>query len=105
MIDSLVIAQAKEAYLKTPVAELMFAKPRKWRFDYAFLDWKIALEIDGGLFLKGGGRHNRGASMLKDYEKLNTAACMGWKVIHLTPQQVRRGELTRWLKLATGQST
>ena len=58
---------------------------RLWRFDYAWPDQKVALEVDGGVWLKGGGRHTRGSGWLKDTEKLNTAASLGWRLLRTTP--------------------
>lgn len=68
-----------------PVGEYLFAHPRKWRFDFAWPDQKVALEVDGGIWIKGGGRHTRGSGWLKDTEKLNTAASLGWRLLRTTP--------------------
>jgi very-short-patch-repair endonuclease len=67
------------------VAEHRFLPPRRWRFDYALVEQRIAIEVEGGIWIKGGGRHNRGAGMLKDLEKYNCAAVEGWIVIRTTP--------------------
>lgn len=71
-------------------AEYRFATPRRWRFDYAIpaADGRggIALEVQGGLFVNG--RHSRGAALLGEHEKLNTAAIMGWKILYTTPRQL-----------------
>ena len=67
------------------VAELRFHPSRMWRFDYAFPEYKVAVEVDGGVWQ--GGRHNLPQGYVKDMEKLNTAASMGWIVLRITPQQ------------------
>ena len=72
--------------LPKPVTELRFAPPRRWRFDYAWPDKKIALEVEGGVW--SGGRHTRGAGFLKDIEKYNEAACLGWRVVRCTPKEL-----------------
>ena len=77
------------AGLPRPVAEYRFAPPRRWRIDWAFLDAKIALEVQGGLFT--GGRHVRGAALLKEHEKLNALAIAGYRVLFVTPQQFAAG--------------
>lgn len=69
-----------------PVAEYRFAPPRRWRFDWAWPEAKVALESDGGTWLPGGGRHNRGKGFLNDMEKGNRATALGWRVFHATPQ-------------------
>lgn len=58
--------------------EYKFHPARKWRFDFADPERKIAVEIDGGVFVKG--RHSRGAGYRSDCEKLNAAAALGWRV-------------------------
>lgn len=62
--------------LPQPVEEYRFHVTRKWRFDFAWPDYKIAVEVDGGQWLARGGRHNTD----KDREKMNAAAEMGWRV-------------------------
>lgn len=71
---------------REPVREHRFHPIRKWRFDYAFPELKIAIECDGGVWT--GGRHNRPTGYLKDMEKFNAAAELGWVVLKFTPQQL-----------------
>jgi very-short-patch-repair endonuclease len=66
--------------------EYRFHPTRKWRFDAAFPERMIAVEIDGGAFI--GGRHTRGAGFKRDCEKLNAAALMGWRVFRFLPEQI-----------------
>lgn len=81
----------KRERLLLPVAEYVFAPPRRWRFDFAWppidgLVPAVALEVEGGVWTRG--RHTRGAGYVKDLEKYNEAAVRGWKVIRVTPQQL-----------------
>lgn len=75
-----------------PSSEYRFAFPRRWRFDYAWVmdagRIAVALEVDGGIWTKGGGRHTRGSGWLKDSDKLNEACCLGWRLLRCTPQQL-----------------
>jgi hypothetical protein len=55
-----------------------------WRFDWAFPQWKIAVEIEGGVWLsKYGGmsRHFTGAGAIGDMCKYNAAEALGWHVL------------------------
>lgn len=89
-----------------PVAERQYyfapevdGKPvRRWRFDFAWPAHMLALEIDGGLF--GGGRHGGRPSVVRDLEKRAVAACLGWRVIPVTPSQVRSGKAIEYLRAA-----
>ncbi len=61
---------------------------RDWAFDFAWPDPKgggLAVEIDGGQWAPGGGRHNTDA----DREKLNTAAALGWCVMRFSSSMLR----------------
>lgn len=72
------------AGLPEPEAEYRFAPPRKWRFDFAWPHHKLALEVQGAIFTQG--RHTRGAALLKEHEKLNAAAALGYRVLFITPK-------------------
>lgn len=74
------------------VAEHRFCKERKFRFDYACPELKIAVEKEGGIWLKGGGAHSRPQNILRDMEKYNLATAMGWKIIRRTPDQLVKPE-------------
>jgi very-short-patch-repair endonuclease len=78
-----------QAYGLSPESEYRFALPRKWRFDFAFHDQRLAVEIEGGTWING--RHNRGSSIEADMEKYNEAAALGWKVLRFTTDQVKTG--------------
>jgi very-short-patch-repair endonuclease len=88
---------ARKAGIAT-VLEHRFHDTRKWRFDAAFPERKIAVEIDGGVFAQG--RHTRGVGFIRDCEKLNEAGIMGWRVFRFTPSQLESGEVYDVLKRA-----
>src|SRR5688572_10984501 len=74
------------AGLPEPTPEHRFSPPRKWRFDFAWPDHRVALEVEGGAFTRG--RHTRGAGFVKDMEKYNTATLAGWRVLRVTPSDL-----------------
>ncbi len=82
------------------VAEHRFHPVRKWRLDMAIPSRMVAIEIDGGVW--SGGRHSGGAGQVKDMEKGNHAAILGWRVLHFTPQQIRKGEWVTMVKQILG---
>lgn len=83
--------------IPAPTPEYRFHPERKWRFDFAWPDKLLALEIEGGVFT--GGRHSRGAGMLADMEKYNAAAILGWRVLRCVPRQLS-GEAITTIKAA-----
>lgn len=86
--------------LPVPREEYRFHPVRRWRFDFAFVAEKVAVEINGGAFIRGGGRHTRGAGFRNDTEKLAEAAILGWKVIPVLPEDVGTGKAIGWIQRA-----
>ena len=84
--------------LPTPVRELAFASPRRWRFDFAWPAAMVAIEIDGGTWTNG--RHNRGGGIEGDAEKACAAAVAGWRVLRVTGCMVRDGRALEWARRA-----
>jgi hypothetical protein len=69
-----------------PVTEYRFHPLRRWRFDYAWPAHKLALEVEGGLWV--GGRHSRGKGAVADLEKYSEAAIAGWRILYCTPRDL-----------------
>lgn len=88
--------------LPTPVAEYRFAPPRRWRADWCFVEAKLIVECQGGLFT--GGRHVRGAALTREYEKLNRAAILGYRVLFVTPADLRTFRVFELVRQALGIS-
>jgi hypothetical protein len=68
---------------------------RKWRFDVAFPEFKIAVEIEGLVVrrlageLVVTGRHGSIAGFKEDCEKYATAALLGWTVLRFEQSMVK----------------
>lgn len=96
-------------YKLTPEREYVFAPPRKFRFDFAWPDMRLAVEIEGGT-LFGKSRHSRGAGFVRDCEKYNLATLAGWSVLRFTTEMVQSGnaidtvmEAIQWKKKSSVQ--
>ena len=74
--------------IPTPEKEYRFHSERKWRFDFAWAERKIAVEVEGGIWIGGG--HNRPVFFEKDMEKYNLATVEGWRVLRYSPQTLRK---------------
>jgi len=81
--------------LPAPVAEVMFAPGRKFRFDYAWPEYRVALEVEGGVWT--GGRHTRGAGYAKDCEKYSIAASLGWLIVRVQPKDLLKTQTAQWV--------
>lgn len=91
--------QLEEAQLPVWTTEYQFAWPaRLWAFDYAWPEFKIALEVEGGTW--NGGRHVTGQGYENDCRKYNAAAIDGWLLIRVTTTMIRRHEVVPYLRRA-----
>jgi len=68
--------------LPEPERQHKFHPDRKWRWDFSwnYPDIKLAVEIQGGTWMKKGG-HTTGVGQTKDYEKWREGVRLGWKIL------------------------
>lgn len=72
--------------LPAPVREFQFCPPRKWKIDFAWPEYKLALEVEGGAFIQG--RHVRGVGFKGDIEKYNEIQMQGYILFRIMPDQL-----------------
>ena len=61
---------------------------RRFIFDFCFPQSKVAIEISGQIWRKGG--HTSGKGVQRDYEKINLALLEGWIVFQLSEEMITR---------------
>lgn len=88
--------QLQEHGVPTPQKEYKFLKNRRFRFDFAWPEFKFACEVDGAVYQRG--RHTSGAGYTKDCEKFALAAIEGYRVIRVTTGQVNKGQAIQWIQ-------
>lgn len=71
------------------VREYRFAPPRKFRADFAYVEARLLLEVEGGIY--SNGRHTRGSGFAADCEKYNLATLLGFKVLRFTAEMIQSG--------------
>ena len=84
--------------INQPVREYRFHPERKWRFDFAWPLYQLAVEIEGR------GRHQSFGGFEKDAEKYNAAAKLGWRVFRYTPRMVTDGTAINDMTEVLGKS-
>ncbi|MEP6673002.1 MAG: hypothetical protein ABJF10_27830 [Chthoniobacter sp.] len=66
--------------------EYRFHPERRWRADFAHIESRTLIEVEGGIYIQG--RHNRPQGFAADAEKYLEAALEGWRVLRLTEFQI-----------------
>jgi very-short-patch-repair endonuclease len=83
--------------LPKPVREWRFHPDRRWRFDFAWVKRKVAVECEGGIWMQTKSGRSKGhahpARFENDCKKYSTAAAMGWKVLRVTAGMLDRDAL------------
>lgn len=78
----------KREGLPLPETEVAFAvgEGRKFRWDFAWPDAKVALEVQGSIWTRGA--HGRGTGIMRDHEKFNLGCCLGWRLLQCVPKDL-----------------
>jgi len=78
--------------------EFYFCTDRQFRIDYAIPEFKIAIEQEGGIFMKGNSGHSSGTGIARDMEKNNLLVSKGWRLIRRQPNEMLTMETLSILK-------
>lgn len=122
-LEQRLLGQVRQAGLPEPCVEYRFHPERRWRFDMAWPELHLAVEIEGGIFgravrcqncgsivrqrshkgfaiVYSGGRHNRGQGYERDLEKYNQAVMLGWRLLRFSKTMIETGQAIESLKCA-----
>jgi very-short-patch-repair endonuclease len=88
--EATLAAQLRMLKAPPPVAEYRFEQARQWRFDFAWPEFMVAVEVEGGHWIRGAGSHG-GGRFESDCAKYNEAAILGWLVLRFTTDMVMDG--------------
>lgn len=69
---------------------------RDWRFDFAWPEFMLAVEIEGGGWING--RHNRGKGFEEDLQKYHNAMMMGWVVYRCDGRLIKELNAIKFVK-------
>lgn len=89
-IKTLLWVLKREGVIQDYIEELQFHDVRKFRFDWALPDLKIAIEYEGVFSKKS--RHTTVSGYTNDCEKYNLAQILGWKVLRYTAKNYKNLE-------------
>jgi len=88
------------AGLPAPEAEFSAIEGRRYRWDFAWPNQKVLVEVQGAVWVKGG--HSTGTGITRDAEKNNLAILAGWKPLIVTADHIKSGKALEWIKQALG---
>lgn len=85
--------------LPVPARNFRFEAPRSKReLDFAWTDYRVAVEVQGGIWARGA--HTRGAGYQRDCSKLNDAQLQGWLLLWVTARHIDHGKALVWIRQA-----
>ena len=95
-LEEVLAFQIKAKRLPPPDREYPAIPGRRFRFDFAWPIEKLLVEVQGGTWIKGG--HSTGVGIARDCEKGCIAVVQGWRVLHVTRDQIEAGKAIRWIE-------
>lgn len=103
--------QIRAHRLPEPARQHRFALEldRQWRFDFAFLEYRLAVEVEGLVAMRAmvprgrgqpgyrqtiilTGRHATPEGFKEDVEKYNAATLLGWRLLRVHQDLIKNGE-------------
>jgi len=89
--------------LPPPTSQYRFCDTRKWSCDFAWPDQKIIVEIEGGIWRRNAfgnwaGAHTHPTAVLRDIEKYNHMALMGFRLFRFAPDHLKNGTAIEIMK-------
>jgi very-short-patch-repair endonuclease len=72
-----------------PTPEYQFDDVRKWRFDFAWPEVHIAIEIEGGISKYKPGRHMHAQGYQHDLDKYNAGTSYGWRIFRFSSKDIQ----------------
>lgn len=85
------------------ITEYRFHPRREYRFDIAIPKWKVAIEIEGGVYTSTVAHSSIKGILLRDMEKYNLATEEGWRVLRYTLGQTMKSATLEQIKKTIGQ--
>ena len=97
-LEDILALHIRAKRMPPPKREWIAVPGRKFRFDFAWPDLMLLVEVQGGIWTKGG--HSTGVGISRDCEKGNLATLLGWRVLHVTSEQIKAGKAIQWIEQA-----
>lgn len=97
-LEDLLAGQLRMVGICGWVREYKFLPDRRFRMDFAFPNFRLGIDIQGGTYVYG--RHSRPGGYHSDCEKANLAIEAGWRLFHFDSEMVKSGYALRTIERA-----
>lgn len=99
-LELILANRLERAGLPMGVAQHRFVPGRQYRFDRAWPEQMVAVEVQGGIWSDDG--HGRKSMAARDAIKLSIAAALGWRVLPVTRDMIESGQAVELIRQALG---
>ena len=95
-LEDVFAAHIERYGLPEPVRQFRFDDtPVDWRWDFGWPQYKLLVEINGGIYQDPPTGHRSTKGLVRDYAKLNAATQRGWWSMTFETKAVESGEAVR----------
>ena len=88
-LEEMFALQCEQAGFPAPLREYAAVPGRRFRWDFAWPEQRVLVEINGGTYAHMG--HSTGSGIARDYEKSNLAMLAGWRTFAFDRRMVEAG--------------
>lgn len=82
--------QIRAVGLPEPTREYRAIEGRKFRWDFAFIEQRLLVEVSGAVYVPNTA-HTSGKGISRDCEKANLATLAGWRQLTFTATMIKDG--------------
>ena len=93
--DVIIVAWLREHKIPAPEVEYEYARPRRFRADYAWVEQRLLLEVEGGIYTRQA--HGSISGILNDIERSQQAAMHGYRVFKCQPDDLLRTDTAQMI--------
>lgn len=101
-LEALLLRRIELAGLPMPEVQYRWARDegRQYRSDGAYVEARVLLEVQGGIWAADAGRHNRGSGYEEDCRRDNLAALLRWTLLRFTERMIKDGTAAETIRRA-----
>lgn len=101
-MEELLADQCRSAGLPKPERQAVLVPGRRFRHDFYWPEARLAVEVQGGLWLPKGA--HTGGSQEKDFEKAALTLLQGITTLFVSGRHVKQGTALAWIEALLNRS-